>query len=443
MNKINAHICIIDDDESILFSLKLWLLKFYSEVSTFTHPKKIVLSTQIFPDLILLDMNFQKGNESGKEGMYWMQELKFRFPDALIFVFTAFGDVPLAIESLKKGAFDFILKPWDNNELVDKINTALQSHKKTEKKQVRNEELSFVWGKSKIIQQLKSQLEKIAPTEAKILILGENGTGKSALAKEIHQKSQRKNGKFISIDVGSINETLFESELFGYAKGAFTDAKKDKKGLLELAENGTLFIDEIANLSTQLQAKLLSVIQNRKYFRIGETQPRTLNARMIFATNEAIYEKVIKGEFRQDLLFRINTFEIELPALRNRKEDIPVLANYFFEKWKKFYQKNHLVLDKNCLEKLTLFSWQGNLRELENAFERAVILAEHQITIDEFADKSSISSEILDQDLKTMESKLIQLKLEEHQYNISHTANSLGISRAALYRKMKKFNISL
>lgn len=451
MRKKEAAILIVDDDQDILFSAKVWLKRFFTQVLTCDSPQKIrsiVQENEL--DAVLLDMNYRKGYEDGKEGLYWLDYLQETTPNTVVILMTGFGDVALAVDSLKRGAFDFVLKPWNNDKLYASVNAAVDLARKNKKvnqleKISESNILSYFEGKSPAILNALNLAGKVARTDATVLILGENGTGKYIMAQEIYTKSDRKNAPFVHVDLGSINENLFESELFGYAKGAFTGAEKDTAGRFELADGGTIFLDEIGNLSLPLQAKLLTVLQNQKVNRLGESKERKIDVRVICATNAPIYKMVKEGNFRQDLLFRINTMEITLPPLRERKEDIFPLAEYLLEKFKTKYRKPELIFSENVKNEIQNYSWPGNIREMENVLERAVILADkseidnydlHFSPIDVSGEMNSNLT------LEEMEKEMIQKSLRKNQGNISKAAEDLGITRAALYRRIEKFNLS-
>ncbi|KIA88676.1 sigma-54-dependent transcriptional regulator [Kaistella jeonii] len=447
MRKKEAHILIVDDDEDILFSARVWLKKFFSEVSCLSQPKNIIkFLTEHQVDAVLLDMNFRKGFESGQDGLYWMQEIKMLEPQLPIILMTAYGEVELAVEALKNGASDFILKPWNNEKLYASVNLAVDISRKNKKlNQWENVSVKTnqyqLKTQSSEMQEVMDQITKVAPTDANVLLLGENGTGKYVLAERLHELSERKNQPFVHIDLGSLSESLFEAELFGYKKGAFTDAQHDYAGKIENAENGTVFLDEIGNLPLHLQTKLLSLIQNRKLSRLGESKERLLDVRFIFATNENLKKAVTENRFRKDLYYRINTVEMQIPNLRNRLEDISTLANYFLEKYKQKYQKPLLNLNENLTEELISYSWPGNIRELDHCIERSVILSsENTIKLlmpqDEDSDKT-----ITNLNIEAMEEILIKKALKKHRGNISLAAEDLGLSRAALYRRMEKFEL--
>jgi len=453
MRKKEAHILIVDDDEDILFSARVWLKKFFTEVSCLSQPKNILkfLSEQQV-DTVLLDMNIRKGFENGQDGLYWMQEIKTLEPQLPIILMTAYGEVELAVEALKNGASDFILKPWNNEKLYASVNLAVDVSRKNKKlNQWENINIKTnqyqLETQSPAMQEVMDQIERVSATDANVLLLGENGTGKYVLAEHIHELSERKNQPFVHIDLGSLSENLFESELFGYKKGAFTDAHQDYAGKIENAENGTVFLDEIGNLPLHLQTKLLSLIQNRKLSRIGESKERLLDVRFIFATNENLKKAVAENRFRKDLYYRINTVELNIPSLRERLEDIPTLADYFLDKYKQKYHKPDLVLNEVLISELTHYSWAGNIRELDHCIERSVILSgEKNLKLLMPQDEESMLREPQHDNVKSlniekMEEILIKKALKKHRGNISLAAEDLGLSRAALYRRMEKFEL--
>ena len=453
MRKKEAHILIVDDDEDILFSARVWLKKFFTEVSCLSQPKNILkfLSEQQV-DTVLLDMNFRKGFENGQDGLYWMQEIKTLEPQLPIILMTAYGEVELAVEALKNGASDFILKPWNNEKLYASVNLAVDVSRKNKKlNQWENINIKTnqyqLETQSPAMQEVMDQIARVSATDANVLLLGENGTGKYVLAEHIHELSERKNQPFVHIDLGSLSENLFESELFGYKKGAFTDAHQDYAGKIENAENGTVFLDEIGNLPLHLQTKLLSLIQNRKLSRIGESKERILDVRFIFATNENLKKAVAENRFRKDLYYRINTVELNIPSLRERLEDIPTLADYFLDKYKQKYHKPDLVLNEALISELTHYSWAGNIRELDHCIERSVILSgEKNLKLLMPQDEESMLREPQHDNVKSlnieeMEEILIKKALKKHRGNISLAAEDLGLSRAALYRRMEKFEL--
>jgi len=444
MRKKEAGILIVDDDEDILFSARVWLKKFFTEVVTINSPNKIITALQNHQiDVILLDMNFRRGFEDGKEGLYWLSEIKEIDKDVPVILMTAYGEVELAVEALKNGATDFILKPWNNEKFYASVNLAVDISRKNKKlsqwenlqENAENYELQT---QSPKMQQAINTIKKVAATDANLLLLGENGTGKFVMAEYIHQNSKRKNEPFVHIDLGSISENLFEAELFGYAKGAFTDAKTDKAGKIENADGGTVFLDEIGNLTPQLQQKLLTLIQTKKLSRIGETKERFPDVRFIFATNADLKKMISENTFREDLYFRINTVEVELPPLRERKEDIASLAEFFIKKYEKKYGKSNLKITN--LEELQNYHFPGNIRELEHSVEREIILSENEnikLSLSHTASEEQITS----LNLEEMEEKMIKNALKKHKGNITLAAEALGLTRASLYRRMEKFGI--
>ncbi len=444
MRKKEAGILIVDDDEDILFSARVWLKKFFTEVITINSPNKIITALQNHQiDVILLDMNFRRGFEDGKEGLYWLSEIKEIDKDVPVILMTAYGEVELAVEALKNGATDFILKPWNNEKLYASVNLAVDISRKNKKlsqwenlqENAENYELQT---QSPKMQQAINTIKKVAATDANLLLLGENGTGKFVMAEYIHQNSKRKNEPFVHIDLGSISENLFEAELFGYAKGAFTDAKTDKAGKIENADGGTVFLDEIGNLTPQLQQKLLTLIQTKKLSRIGETKERFPDVRFIFATNADLKKMISENTFREDLYFRINTVEVELPPLRERKEDIASLAEFFIKKYEKKYGKSNLKITN--LEEVQNYHFPGNIRELEHSVEREIILSENE-NIKLSLSHSASEEQITSLNLEEMEEKMIKNALKKHKGNITLAAEALGLTRASLYRRMEKFGI--
>jgi len=445
MKKTQATILIIDDQEEILIALKLLLKRSFETVLTCSDPKKIrdiLLVTDI--DLVLMDMNFRRGYEDGKEGIFWLKEIKNLKPTAHIILMTSFGNVETAVEGLKLGAIDYILKPWNNEELILLVKDTVKQHRKTNKQQQNNKLTTMFAGTSAAIEKVYKVTNRIAKTDATVLILGENGTGKSVLAQQIHLNSTRKEAPFISVDLGSLNENLFESELFGYAKGAFTDAKQDTVGKFEAADGGTIFLDEIGNVPLHLQGKLLQAIQNKEIVRVGENKVRAIDIRIITATNMDLEEAAKQGVFRQDLFYRINTIAITMPSLRERKDDIKPLTAYFLTYFAEKYDLEVPEITAGVLEQLQNYEWRGNIRELQNRIERAVILAENnQISIENLGFDAVIAKTDTENihSLNDMERQKIVERLHFYKGNISKTAEDLGISRAALYRKMEKHNI--
>ena len=459
MSKKVATILIIDDDVDVLLSARLLLKKKYSNVITRSNPKEInqLISTEKV-DVIVLDMNYRIGFNDGKEGMYWLKHVKEINPKIIVVLMTAYGEVELAVDAIKQGAFDFILKPWSNEKFLATINAGLELGKSIDKISIlkssnealtKNIDAQFgqVIGKSKATREMMEVIDKVSPTEANILVLGENGTGKQHLARQIHNKSLNNEGPFIHVDLGSLSENLFESELFGHKKGAFTDAHEDKPGRFEMAENGTLFLDEIGNLPYNLQSKLLTVLQDKKVSRLGEAIERPFNARLLFATNAPLNHWVVEGKFRQDLLFRINTVEIEIPPLRNRSEDVFEFVQHYLQSFRSKYNKPNLKISKEAMEVLKSHNWPGNVREVQHTIERGVIMSDgNEITTSNF-NLSTISAPVNpisaydNLNLNDIEKILVQKALEKHQGNISKAAKDLGLTRAALYRRLEKFNL--
>lgn len=447
MKKIQASLLVIDDNEDILFAAKMLLKKHFETVITLNNPKHIVkhlADNEV--DVVVLDMNYRIGFEDGREGLYLLREIKTLSPNTTVILMTAFGKVETAVEGLKSGAMDYVLKPWDNEKLLQSVKLAVdESRKRNKKKQVHGNVSSFFIGKSMAIKKVFSLADKVALTDATVLLLGENGTGKSVLAHYIHSQSQRKEAPFVPVDLGSLSENLFESELFGYAKGAFTDAKFDTPGRFEAAQNGTIFLDEIGNIPLHLQSKLLQVIQTKTVTRLGESKPRPLNVRIVVATNTHLKEAVEKKKFREDLYYRINTFEITVPSLQERKEDKIPLAAFLLEQLAAKYNRPGLHLSEKAIIQIGNHSWNGNIREMENKLERALIVCENNtITaadLDlEYVQLPELPSE--DIPLSDLEKNSIERALVRNKFNISKSAEELGLSRAALYRRMEKYNIA-
>ncbi|THF48531.1 sigma-54-dependent Fis family transcriptional regulator [Flavobacterium supellecticarium] len=447
MKKKQAQILIIDDQDDILLAAKLLLKKHFETIHTANSPKKLVQLLADNPiDVVLLDMNYRIGFEDGREGIHWLKEIKLLTPNTVVVLMTAFGKVETAVEGLKSGAFDYVMKPWDNDKLLTVINNAVAQSRKEQKKnppQLQAGQSVFM-GNAPKIKQAYAIADKVAKTDANVLILGENGTGKYVFADYIHRHSDRKDQPFIAVDLGSLNENIFESELFGYAKGAFTDAKSDTAGRFEAAQGGTIFLDEIGNVPLHLQSKLLQVIQNKTVTRLGEAKARPLNVRIITATNLDLKQEVAAKNFREDLFYRINTMTIPLPSLRERNEDIIPLAHFLLAQLAAKYGRDGLQFQEKALENMEKHRWNGNIREMENRIERAVILCEEATITASDLDLTSISEpdEVAeDLQLSDLEKRTIEKTLHKHQYNISKTAEELGLSRAALYRRIEKFGI--
>ncbi|MEO6405210.1 MAG: sigma-54 dependent transcriptional regulator [Ferruginibacter sp.] len=449
----NANILIVDDDTDVLTAVKLLLKREVKEVLTEKNPEQIrsLLSNKKF-DLILLDMNFTSSINTGNEGIFWLKKIRELDDQVGIIMITAYGDIDLAVRSLKEGASDFIIKPWHNEKLVSTISEILKkkdSGKGGASMKVAADSIigKELLGESEVMQDLFYKIEKIAPTDANVLILGENGTGKEMIAQAIYQKSLRADNPFVKVDVGALTESLFESELFGHKKGAFTDAKDERVGRFEAANSGTLFLDEIGNISLQQQAKLLSALQNRQITRLGSNQPIPVDIRLICATNLPLSELANENRFRKDLVYRINTVELTIPPLRKRSTDILLLAKHYAKIYADKYIKPVPEFGGNCLEKLLRYHYPGNVRELQYSIERAVIMAEGNCLEPDDIIFSPIESSVLkeeeDGDLKlsTIEKNTILRVIEKYNGNISKAAKELGITRTALYRRLSKYDL--
>ncbi len=458
MNRKSGKVLIVDDNEDILSAARILLKQHMALVTAEKSPERIpaLLKGETY-DVILLDMNFAKGATSGQEGFEWLSRILSIDPSAVVILITAYGDVGMAVRAIKEGATDFILKPWQNEKLLATLSAAIslrESRNEASSLRERQVRLSadldrpfkdFI-GRSPAMQEVFNTLEKVAGTEANILILGENGTGKELVAREIHRQSHRFKEIFVGVDMSAVPETLFESELFGHVKGAFTDAREDRAGRFEVASGGTLFLDEIGNLSMPLQAKILTVLENRQIFRVGSSRPIPIDVRLICATNLAIHQMVAENRFRQDLLYRINTVEVRLPPLRDRVEDIPLLAEHFLIQYCRKYSRGSRKLAPTAVRKLEGYHWPGNVRELQHAIERAVIMSDAQVLRPEdfflsggpSSEGASASDDI---SLENMERLLISRVIKKHGGNVSKAARELGISRAALYRRMEKHGL--
>ncbi|WP_263362464.1 sigma-54-dependent transcriptional regulator [Flavobacterium collinsii] len=445
MRKKQAQILIVDDQEEILFSAKMILKKHFETIFTTNSPKKIIsILSENEINVVLLDMNYRIGFEDGREGIHWLKEIKTLSPQTIVILMTAFGKIDTAVEGIKIGAFDYVLKPWNNEKLLEIIDKAvIESRKNSKKEIVEKTTKSYFTGTSLKIKQAYSIAERVAKTDANVLILGENGTGKYVFAEYIHLNSERKERPFVHVDLGSLSDNLFESELFGYVKGAFTDAKTDTAGRFETASGGTIFLDEIGNIPLHLQSKLLHVLQTKTVTRLGESRARPLNVRIIAATNADIKTEVKNKTFREDLLYRINTMEIYLPSLRERKDDIVPMANFILDKIAEKYNQENWRFEDNVGPYLEKYPWKGNIRELENKIERALILADNQtisvtnldiLDFEEFQEND-------ENPLSEMERSAIEKTLFKNNGNISKTAEELGLSRAALYRRIEKYDL--
>lgn len=453
-----GSVLVVDDDPDILQAARLLLKQYVAQVDTEENPANLTqLLQQTSYDVILLDMNFSRGSNSGLEGMHWLEKIIQTDPSISVILITAFGDVETAVQAIKEGATDFILKPWQNERLVTTVQNALRlrtSQKEAHQLRAQAKHLNdamdtpyqvFI-GESAGMRNVFDTIRKVAPTDANVLVLGENGTGKELVSRAIHRASKRNDQVFVTVDLGAISETLFESELFGHVKGAFTDAKEDRAGRFEAAHNGTLFLDEIGNLSQPLQAKLLSALQHRSITRVGSNKQRPIDIRMICATNMPLYEMAAEKKFRQDLLYRINTVEIKLPPLRERKEDIPLLCDHFLKMYARKYNKGAMRLGAGTLKKLGAYPWPGNVRELRHAIERAVILSEStSLHPEDFLlshqEQPEASPTFASLNLQEVEKQAIRQTLRKHNGNISHAARELGLTRAALYRRLEKYGM--
>ena len=445
-------ILVVDDNKGILTAVQMLLGTYFEKVITISTPNKIKATLHDENiDVVLLDMNFSAGINTGNEGLFWLSEIKKEDASIQVVLFTAYADIDLAVRGIKEGAADFVVKPWDNAKLLETLKTAYNIRTANRKgisiatdKLVVSKESGMFWGESNAMQQLRSLIEKVARTDAKILVTGENGTGKEMLAREIHLLSNRKKETLVPVDMGAITETLFESELFGHVKGAFTDARADRPGKFEVANKGTLFLDEIGNLSYHLQAKLLTALQRRSIVRVGSNTPIPVNIRLICATNRDLQEMVQKGDFREDLLYRINTIHVEIPPLRERPEDIVPLTEIFLSKYTKIYGKTAMCLSLDAKEKLKAQPWFGNIRELEHTIEKAVIIAERSVLDgNDFdfprAKKKPVTKEATT--LEEMEYNMIKNAMDKYSGNLSLVASQLGISRQTLYNKIKRYEL--
>ena len=463
MAQKKGNILVADDDKDILFSAELMLEDDFDTIYTAASERAIFKQLEQYEiDVLLLDMNFAKGATSGKQGLLILEKVLTQYSHTSVIMSTSFGDIELAVDAMQKGAKDFVTKPWNNVKLIEKLNKALQIdslnkariEKASNQLKVKSTNNKLIYA-SKAMHEVHNMVKKVAITDSNILILGENGTGKGLLAEEIHSLSNRSKGPFVQIDLGALSESLFEAELFGHAKGAFTDAQAEKKGRIEEADGGTLFLDEIGNLSPILQAKMLSVIQNKRIVRLGETKERAIDFRLITATNMPLQTMIVPKEngfsaFRSDLFFRINTVTIDLPPLRKRIADVLPLAQHFLIQYSQLYDKEGLQFTTFALEKLKSYHWPGNIRELAHTVEQAVIFSENE-SINDNDLQLSVSKEIqfnkveslssASYNLEEMEQQAIVQLLKKHQGNVTKVAKELGIGRTTLYRKMDKYGI--
>lgn len=442
-----GKILIVDDDVDVLRAARLLLKRHFEQVDFEKNPQKIpYLVTNYDYDVILLDMNFTRDLSSGKEGFEWLDRILDIKPDTAVVLFTAYGDVEMAVRAIKSGAVDFVLKPWENEKLLATIQSAYNKRaSKLDKPPVVHNTGNLIVGNSPAMQAVFDTISRVAATDANVLILGENGTGKDMLARHIHQQSHRSGKSFVSVDLGAISETLFESELFGHVKGAFTDAREDRAGRFEEATGGTIFLDEIGNISIPFQAKLLTVLQNRSVTKVGSNKSIPIDVRLICATNRNIQQQAAQHLFRQDLLYRINTIEIHLPPLRERREDIIPLAEHFLQLYRERYKRQVNSLHESLIQQLEKYEWPGNIRELQHAMERAVILSQGKTLQpkDVFVKNNSSQDPQMDTgyNLEEMERNIITQAMKKCNGNITEAAKELGLSRAALYRRLEKYNI--
>lgn len=462
-----TKILIVDDDEDVRYAASLALKKAFARVETEGDPRKLpALLSESRYDAVLLDMNFTADTTGGAEGFYWLQQIRERSPDTAVILVTAYGDVEKAVRAIKAGAADFVLKPWKNEKLLETVEHALRIRaamkqgaalSRDKLKVKRNKEvIEFVF-QSEAMKKVFETLERVAPTDADVLLTGENGTGKELAARALHGRSKRADRVFMGVDMGALSDTLFESELFGHKKGAFTDAKADRKGRFEAAHRGTLFLDEIGNLAPPLQVKLLAALQNREIYPVGSNQPVEVDVRLVCATNMPLRQMALENQFRQDLLYRINTIEIRMPALRERKEDVPLLARHFLQQFQKKYQRQFRPLDGPTIKLLQDYPWPGNVRELRHTVERAVILSDGDVlqvaehlqdapvpaapAINVGNDAAHAQEAPPSLELEEVEKQTIMQALDKHDGNISRAAKELGLTRSALYRRLEKYDL--
>lgn len=457
MAKKSGKILIVDDDEYVLLSIKMLLEQQYATVVTTFTPQQIpALMDRNGFDVVLLDMNFRQGDTSSNEGLFWLRKIISDYPETQVILMTAYGEINLAVETIKEGACDFVVKPWENEKLTATVSNAIAlSNEKKKVRQLKSRQKIIsssidsqyppIIGNSEQITTILKTAEKVSGTNADVLILGDNGTGKEVLARTIHRQSNRADEVFINVDLGSLSDLLFESELFGHKKGAFTDAKEDRIGRIEAAHGGTLFLDEIGNLAPGLQSKMLSFLQSRQITRVGSNEPVEVDVRVICATNSDLHKLVKAGEFREDLLYRINTVEITMPPLRERPDDIPLLADHFLKVFSRKYQKQIGALGKEVVEVLKRYPWPGNIRELQHAMERAVIMNDSgELAAHDFRFQPSDrerSADFDDLNLEKVEAWAIRTAIRKHNGNVSHAAKELGLSRGSLYRRIQRYGI--
>lgn len=449
MSKLKSKILVVDDNAGIRSALKILLPMRFAEVELIASPKVLMETMRTFkPDVVLLDMNFETDINTGNEGLFWLSELKRDFPEVEVVLFTAYADIALAVEGMKRGAFDFVVKPWDNAKLLATLEEACKKHRKVDGKEFSGQPAPTMrWGESEAMQQLRTMVEKVAPTDATVLITGENGTGKDVLANEIHRLSNRATKPMVGVDIGAITDTLFESEMFGHVKGAFTDAHADHIGKFEQANGTTLFLDEIGNVPLAQQAKLLRVIQNRSITKVGDTKSIPIDIRLICATNMDLATMVKEGRFREDLFYRINTVTLHLPPLRERPDEIVALAEMFIKQYAEKYHRKAQGLSDEAMNLLKRCRWSGNIRELQGCIEKAVIYSEAELI--RAADLQLRASELMDetvpktqnQTLESAEEQVIRNAMKTYNGNLTLVAKALKISRPTLYRRLKEYGI--
>ena len=453
--KLQGKILVIDDDPDVLQSARIVLKQHFQKIITESNPEHLnFLITNDSFNVILLDMNYAPGETSGKEGFKWLKQILELNPMQEIVMITAYADVKLAVEAMKLGAADFVVKPWDNEKLVATLMAAFRhSESKTQLKELktRSKHINSAYietdqqiiGNSRVMREIMATIDKIADTDANVLILGENGTGKELVAKSIHNRSSRNKEPFIKVDIGAISASLFESELFGHVKGAFTDAREDRIGRFELAHGGTIFLDEIGNIPLSLQSKLLTVLQNRQVARLGSNDVRSIDIRIICATNMPLHDLVVKNQFREDLLYRLNTIELRIPPLRERPEDIPVIARYYVDFFKNKYRKKDMEIGAEAMQALQRSYWRGNVRELQHVIERTVIMCDSKkLTKADFLIENDSYEQLTDTDnLEEIEKRTIRKVIKKNGGNMKKTARDLGLGRTTLYRKMKKYGL--
>lgn len=448
--KQKGTLLVVDDNKAILSAIKLLMSSYFQRVITLSSPNTLLSTLRKEEvDVVLLDMNFVASINTGNEGLFWLEEIKKFYKELPVVVFTAYADIELAVEAIKRGAADFIVKPWDNAKLIQTLTKVYNTKKTRTKTDVPQNKIAMYWGKSPMMNQLKDTVQKVAATDANILVTGENGTGKEVLAKEIHANSNRFAMPLVTVDMGAIAETLFESELFGHTKGSFTGAVSDREGKFEAASGGTIFLDEIANLPYHLQAKLLTVLQSKKVVKVGSNTPVDIDVRLICATNQDLEKMVKEGKFREDLFYRINTIQTKIPALRERKEDIMPLSERFLSIYNTRYQKPIEGFSEDAIEALISHPWAGNIRELQHAIEKAVILCDvNRIEVcnlllksleDEPQQASAAVCEVIT--LESLEKQTIEAAINRNEGNMSAVANELGITRQTLYNKLKKLKL--